>query len=400
VIFERSTAAPPDVRVLDHGGVAQLGVRDSDLNARPTAVARLTGLDGLDELRREWLGLASEVPDSSYFQTPDWVLSWWETLAGEPLTLVATWRSASGRLEAIALLSHVRQPLHRRLQLRVPAWINTGSGAGAADHCGWLALPHLSGAVRRWMLAQGGRHPLLLQSLSPDLGRDLAPEARPVRRMQVPRLLITADSADGAGSTRFRQQLRSKERKLRAAGATLYWIDPSEMHDQVLDSLVTLHQRRWATVRGRSHFGSEDLALHRRLIQRGGPGRGPAAVVAEYAGRPIGILYGFWWRNIFAYYQMGWDPEWARYSPGLLLLREGIRMAAARGGEVFDFLRGTEPVKYRFGVQERSDTTWLVCRGWSGRVLSMSFAALGMIHQIRAGSASPRPNDLDAGFPT
>jgi CelD/BcsL family acetyltransferase involved in cellulose biosynthesis len=351
-------------------------------------VVTLRSADAIGSLREEWLDLAAELPHSSYFQTPDWVLSWWETVGGQPYTQIATWRDDAGRLEGISLLSQVSQPLHRLFPLAVRAWINTGSGPGAADHCGWLALPHRSAAVEKWTFREATSTSVLLQNLDPEVGAELPAPARAVWQTESPRFLITPGSGQVGRSANFRQQLRSTERKLRAAGVSLRWVDPLEMNEDVLQALVALHQSRWKTRRRRSNFTPEDLGLHRRLIEMSGPGRGPAAVVAEHAGRCIGVLYGFWWRDEFAYYQMGWDPAWAHYRPGIVLLREGIRMAACRGGRVFDFLRGTEPVKYRFGVQERNDTSWLIARGWSGHALSLSFAARRLVRLLRARAPS------------
>ena len=71
-------------------------------------------------LAREWLGLAERVEGSSYFQTPDWVVSWWETIGRRPATRVAVWRGESGEIDSLVALSRSRERLHRRLPLSVP----------------------------------------------------------------------------------------------------------------------------------------------------------------------------------------------------------------------------------------------------------------------------------------
>ena len=187
-------------------------------------------------------------------------------------------------------------------------------------------------------------------------------------------------------SASWRQQLRSGERKLRAAGVTMEWIDPPHMSDEVLHTLFSLHQECWSNRSRRTSFTTEQRPLHRRLIEASAAGRGPAAVIAHQQGRPIGVLYGFWWKQVFAYYQMGWDPTFAQYGLGNALLREGIRMTAGRGGRVFDFLRGTESFKYRFHATDRVDTTWLIPRGWPGSLLILSFTSRRLLRAVRARS--------------
>jgi CelD/BcsL family acetyltransferase involved in cellulose biosynthesis len=81
------------------------------------------------------------------------------------------------------------------------------------------------------------------------------------------------------------------------------------------------------------------------------------------------VLYGFWWRDTFAAYQSGWDRRYARHGLGNLLVLHALEFAAGHGARTFDFLRGTEPYKYRFGARDEWDRTWLVPRGPAGALL-------------------------------
>ena len=57
--------------------------------------------------------------------------------------------------------------------------------------------------------------------------------------------------------------------------------------------------------------------------------------------------------------------EWCTFpSPlGTVLVAHAMQAAHAEGCRVFDFLRGPEPYKYRFGATDRDDTTWVRGRG-------------------------------------
>src|SRR3954469_9801158 len=101
-------------------------------------VVDLEELSGPGGLVGDWLELAARHEGSSYFQTPDWVLAWWETIAARPRTRVAACRSPSGRLEALVALRRDPERLHRRLPVTVRVHANAGSGVGDADHCSWL----------------------------------------------------------------------------------------------------------------------------------------------------------------------------------------------------------------------------------------------------------------------
>ncbi|MGH2582315.1 MAG: GNAT family N-acetyltransferase [Anaerolineales bacterium] len=57
-------------------------------------------------------------------------------------------------------------------------------------------------------------------------------------------------------------------------------------------------------------------------------------------------------KRIWAY-NAGFDPEFAYLSPGWLLMAEMVKWCIANRREVFDFMRGAEDYKYRFGGIDR-----------------------------------------------
>ena len=137
------------------------------------------------------------------------------------------------------------------------------------------------------------------------------------------------------------------------------------------------------------NFGTEQLALHLRLVERSGASRGPVAIVARHGDAVAGILYGFQWRDTFAAYQWGWDPRWARHSMGSVLTYQAIRLAAERGARTFDFLRGAEPYKYRFGAVDRHDRTWLLPHGPAGTLLAARYRAARVWGALRERPGPP-----------
>jgi CelD/BcsL family acetyltransferase involved in cellulose biosynthesis len=336
----------------------------------PAAVEAL--VDGLVD---DWRDLVASADWSSYFMTPDWVLSWWETL-GSREDLVAVWRGPDGGVDAVVGLGRSRHRLHPRLPLEVRPWTVLGSGAAAADHVGWVVRPHRMHEVRRWLSGRLDRSPVLLGSTDPSSGvGDLLPGLEPVGRNACPRV----DLGDGplpTGSSKLRKQVRYDERRLADAGVRLTWQPPGEVEPWTLDDLLRLHSERatdqdWATT-----FTAERRALHLALLRRSARGRGPAAVVATQEDRVVGVLYGFRWRDTFAYYQTGWDRDLARLGLGTVLVASAMRYARDEGCRTFDFLRGNEPYKYRFGAEDRVDQTWLHAGGTSGRLLRLKHAAL------------------------
>jgi CelD/BcsL family acetyltransferase involved in cellulose biosynthesis len=333
-------------------------------------VIDLDGPASLETLDREWLELAGRLDGTSYFQTPDWVLAWWETIARRPATRVAMWRAPGGRLEAVVALSRDRERLHRRLPVAVPVYANAGSGAGAADHCGWLVSAERADDVGAWVSEAIGGSAVLVRGADPDWSAQSLPAgARVVDATACPRVELPLADRGAGPSPAFVRQLRRFTRRLEREGVRFEWVPPAHVDEGLLVALFELHAYGRAR-RGGTTFDMTQLAFHRRLAERSGLGRGPAAVVARRDESIAGVLYGFWWQDTFAAYQSGWDLRLARHSMGSVLVLHALERAAEEGAHTFDFLRGTEPYKYRFGARDRCDRTWLVSRGPAGALLA------------------------------
>ncbi len=70
--------------------------------------------------------------------------------------------------------------------------------------------------------------------------------------------------------------------------------------------------------------------------------------------QPVATLYGWRVGHRYSVYNQGFDPQWAKSGPGVVLLSEVLQSAFDEGVSEFDFLRGDEPYKYRFADKERT----------------------------------------------
>lgn len=338
-----------------------------------------------------WRTLVAADRAGSWFMTPEWVLSWWETLgADEGEGEVCVWREPDGRVSAVVPLLRTRRRLHPRAPLTVPCLTVLGSGPGAADHCGFAVEPARRADVTAWLARRARGATLLLGDLDPAQSALLPDGAVEVARTPCPRADLTA-GADALGSRQFRANLRRYGRKLTAEGVGFRWVapavDPAELPQRVdlLDTVLRLHRMRRAELGRPTTFDERRRPLHLRVLERAarsGTGEGPAFLVAEHADEVIGVLYGFQRPGTFAYYQIGWDPKWAPLRLGTAVIAEAVHACAGRGLHTFDFLRGTEPYKYRFDAVDRDDVSWLLPHGLSG-------ALLGLKYRAKARTAQP-----------
>jgi len=338
--------------------------------------------DPAERLRNEWNALARRCDRTSYFQTADWIWSWWETVAHRPATRVACWRADDGTLEAVAAVSRGRVMLHRRLGVSVPVKTLAGTGPGDADHCGAVASAHRRADVAQWLRAAAGRRTLVAEALAPEDG--IAPRgARPVEQTPCPRLVLAGEDGPGP-SPLYRRQLRKYAARIARAGVTFDWQGPGAVTPSTVSALFALHDERRRSRNETSTLGPDHRDLLLRCCARAGSDRGPVAAIARKGDDVIGVLFGFWWQRGVELYQKGWDPTYAPFSLGSLLVVEAIRASDAAHADTVDFLRGTEDYKYRFGAVAREDRTVVVPRGPVGALLVARGVALARRDARRA----------------
>ncbi|HVL90550.1 MAG TPA: GNAT family N-acetyltransferase, partial [Actinomycetota bacterium] len=148
-----------------------------------------------------------------------------------------------------------------------------------------------------------------------------------------------------------RHEIRRKARRLADAAAVTFRSSTAESLDADLDAFFALH-RSAAGPKGK--FMHQDMeAYFRRLahtMQRAGRLR---LTILEMDAAPSAMLYGFSDGTRWELYNSAYDFGKRELAPGMVLVAETIRLAAEEGCETFDFLRGAEDYKYRFGAVDR-----------------------------------------------
>jgi hypothetical protein len=69
--------------------------------------------------------------------------------------------------------------------------------------------------------------------------------------------------------------------------------------------------------------------------------------------RTLGMILAFGFKDWVYLFNMGFDPDLRRLSPGIVTIGMDINAAIREGYKHYDFLRGDEDYKYRFGAEKR-----------------------------------------------
>ncbi|RCW21155.1 CelD/BcsL family acetyltransferase involved in cellulose biosynthesis [Ciceribacter lividus] len=155
-------------------------------------------------------------------------------------------------------------------------------------------------------------------------------------------------------SAQSRQKLRRFLRKVEDDPAyRITWATP-ETIDRDLDILFDFWRIRWQPQKGAEMTERLIRASREMLMDCFADGNLDVPVL-WHEDRPLGALANIIDRQkkTVLFYITGRDEEWKLPSPGLVLHGTCIRRAIGEGFRFYDFLRGNEPYKYMFGVEER-----------------------------------------------
>jgi CelD/BcsL family acetyltransferase involved in cellulose biosynthesis len=302
----------------------------------------------LSALQPEWQELWERDPAATPFESPAWLVPWVRIFAGSDW-LVGTMRRC-GRLIAVLPLFLVEDVHGRRLM---------SMGAGISDYGNGVFDPEvgceeaslLIAALQDWRAIElrqvPARSPLLAASAPEGWSDDRRP-AEPCPVIPLPAIL----------SRRMRQNLRYYRRRVEGGGIVHSVAASGGEALSVLECLFMLHGARWRS-RGSPGVLGDDMVrqFHRRAV----PALGDAGLlrmhVLHRGGTPVAVGYMLTAKARAYDYITGFDPDWAGLGPGTVLIGCAIQAAVEEGAREFDFLRGREAYKYRWGAHDRPTFT-------------------------------------------
>lgn len=305
----------------------------------------------LAALEPAWSDLWRRDPNATPFQSPAWLLPWWQHFgAEEPFAMAA--RKEDGSLDSLAPL-YVLRDEDESLGMLI--------GTGMTDYLDLLAAP---GSDLGAIVPTLAGHDCMLwdfQQLRPSspllaLG---APEgfADHVEEQEPCPVLSIADAGDDLAnllSTHARKKLRYYRRSLERRGSVTYEAATSETLGELLAALYDLHARRWQQ-RNLPGVLADDVvqSFHRAVAPRMLAAGALRMYAVRIDGRIVAVFYGFAHHGTVYYYLSGYEPELEKLSIGNVLVAHAIEEAARDGATTFDFLRGAEEYKYSWGATDR-----------------------------------------------
>jgi CelD/BcsL family acetyltransferase involved in cellulose biosynthesis len=338
----------------DHDGfdqpLAASGLRSTGLErpltSRGVQVNLILNRSALRRLLPEWWGLWQRAVAATPFQSPAWLVPWWETYHSGDLFMIAV-RVHGELVGLLPLYREVGQYGRRLLPI----------GISVSDYFDALVDPAHRGVVQVGFLEALAGNADLWDTLSLEEmsewaeGHDLPmPEGFAIEDARQSACPVLGLATLQGTPRRIRKALR---RAVRLGPMRIVAADASQV-EPLLEILIGLHTRRWQS-RGEPGVLSDERiqAFHRAAAPRLQAAGLLRFYGLEIAGEIVGAYYGFVHRGRAYGYLSGFDPRYTPESPGTILLDHAIRQAAAEGCTEFDFLRGQEAYKYAWGAVDR-----------------------------------------------
>ena len=322
------------------------------MSVSPLGFSGVCDIESATRLVAEWNSLWNTCPQATVFQAPEWILG--------------SWRHFSPHDPRILVLARAGDALVAVVPLRYYGQTVRFEGLDVSDYCDFLTLPELRTAIV----------PRLLQFLSKlnvqscefermeqpasilDIALPRGPFARVEEQDTCPFLPLAANCSAFEASVplRFTKRVRQTQRVAsRAFDVKLHRAASAERSHIHLERLFSLHASRW---RQRGETGVLSDPQVRRFHHEVAPAlltRGRLWLLElTFDDIPVASTLALPCHKRILYYLGGYAPEYARYSPGRLILAELVRLALNEGFREIDFLRGVERYKYDWGAHNRS----------------------------------------------
>lgn len=376
----------------------------SRAGAQPSQGARRrTGLDvtvvssypEMIALEPLWNDLCERAGIDHPFLTHEWIRAWWECFGPAEGLRVLVMRDGSRPVGLVPLmadstrihgvrLSRLGFPWNAhtpRLDLLVPdrreeafeaLWRHLRTDVAGWDLLQLCQLPEESSASRR------------LADLAAEDGFLVGRWAS----SRSPYLSIRGGWDDYVAtlSRKSRGHLRNRLRHLRSLGRVeLEVLDGSTGLEAALGDGFRLEAAAWKGAAGTAILSRPESRAFYRLLARRAAGRGWLRLFfLKLDGRRIAFTFALLYRDILYCLKVGYDPEFARASPGSVLFFLALRDAFAQGLREFDFLGEAEPWKLDWTPEARSHH-WLFVLRPSARTHLVHFLKFGLAPRLGGG---------------
>ncbi len=307
------------------------------------------------DLFSEWHELLAKCRSPRIFQTPEFTKSWWETLGTGDLTLI-TWRDEAGVLVGLAPLFATLTEQGKTLSFLGCSDVTdyqdllvdqTASDAVYASFFAYLESPECSGTTLKLCSLPNDSVTLLTMKERYNDSKLVISQQDVVPLLPLPN---NWDDYLNQLDRKQRHEIRRKWGKLeREVAFAFSLVTESSQTATAITTFIELHK---ASSPGKSRFWDDHhVAFFTKVVHAFATAGWLKLFFLAIEGRPAAAMLVFDYGDRYYLYNSGYDPEYYReLSTGNTLLAYTIKHAIEQERPLYDFLRGDEAYKFRFGA--------------------------------------------------
>jgi CelD/BcsL family acetyltransferase involved in cellulose biosynthesis len=319
----------------------------------PTTIETLRTAEEMRSISAEWAELWLACPNSRIFQSFEWAETWWKHFGQSELATIVF--RAEGQLIGLLPLFIYRAPEETTFRTALV-------GSGISDYLNELVRPGYENLVQQQLPEAFSQVPFSnSRSDLHDLPGDSTllhcdwPKYVRAKRTEwniTMRLPLGRSLEESVSKPQLKKLLYYRRRLHKTFGDAHLEFATTENLVEMYSALVRLHSLRWHSA---GHPGMlQDPAIQdfhidlaRQLLSKNRLRLSALRLNDRFAA----IFYGFADRDRTSFYLSGFDPEFAHYNPGTILIGNAIENAIIDGHREFDFLRGAESYKFSWGAR-------------------------------------------------
>ena len=352
----------------------------------------MTSARDLECVEAQWRELESNSPGFSLFQSPDWIIPWWNSF-GNNAKLYCIGVQNSESLVGLACLVVCYRTASKELRFAGDPLSDynsflTSERSPSGSEISKAIWMHIVRERRQWDVLSLTEVPDISKILGYRIGSGLAKDGLLMLRTAFnpgANLILPEtwgeylDSLDGPRRKSVLYRMRLMERETDAT------YESREGENLEHDDLrrFEIQRRIWLRTRGRYNQLSKITrtdqyvrfleSMGQRMLRRRALRLESLNVGGQAIAQQLVLLQD---RNVFVY-SKSFDPTFAKLSPGLVLDLCSIRDSIDRGASTYDLGRGDEPYKYYLGARPTITENWVGLQKSARSLFGYGFQALG-----------------------
>jgi CelD/BcsL family acetyltransferase involved in cellulose biosynthesis len=325
--------------------------------------------ESLEELKDSWNELLFSSEQNCIFLTHELISSWWKCFSEDNSLEILIFKDEEGNLVGIAPFMIKNKTLRFIASQEVSDYCDFITLNGRREEFYQNLLNYLkttySDVAKIELMNLKTSSPTL--SFLPSLAQQHGYSSSYTETEVVPWLELPSSYEDYMKdlSKKNRHELQRKLKRIESLeGVKITKITDTRELQSSLETFIALHKEgspskeRFWEKKGMSDFFQEIASRFSRQ-------KWVELNFLYYEDRIMAALLNFSYADTIYFYNVAFNKDYARYSPGLFLFNHCIKQAISEGKRKADFLRGREKYKYYFGAEDSKISRLILTPGKS-----------------------------------